>query len=256
MEGEFEYPRHQHTSYELILVEKGPYACELNGRELQVAAGEALLIKPGDWHQDHLADGQRHYVLHFDLRPTVPGLAAPPLFGETTAPQHQVAVGDFQADFWFLRELRQEAEARGKYSGAVQDALLEALFWRTVRRLPTQGLSAQFRQLPDTERRREEIATVFNRFLTKNPTVAELAAGLSVSARHLANQCQTLFGESPARLLMSLKLRRADELLKYRGLRVQEVSNELGFANPYHFSRVYRRFRGYPPIRSRLKPEE
>jgi hypothetical protein len=34
MEGRYEYPRHQHTNYEVILVERGPYRCELNGTEL------------------------------------------------------------------------------------------------------------------------------------------------------------------------------------------------------------------------------
>ena len=40
---------------------------------------------------------------------------------------------------------------------------------------------------------------------------------------------------------------RAEELLRYRGLRVKEVSEKLGFANPYHFSAVFRRTRGEPP---------
>jgi len=36
-------------------------------------------------------------------------------------------------------------------------------------------------------------------------------------------------------------------LLRYQGQRVKEVSEALGFANPYHFSRVYRRHFGHPP---------
>ncbi|MDX2185508.1 MAG: AraC family transcriptional regulator [Opitutaceae bacterium] len=255
MEGDFEYPRHQHTNYELILIEHGPYRCELNGAEIRITAPQALLIKPGDWHQDHLRDGQRHYVLHFELRSAVPGVAASPVFRDGVAPDDQVAGGDFSGEIQLVRELRQEAESRGRYSGAIQDALLEAIFWRTLRLLRDEALSPQFRQLPDTDRRREEIATVFTGFLGKNPTVTELAGALQVSPRQLVNQCRALFGQAPARLLLEMKLRRADELLRYRGMRVSEVSGELGFANPYHFSRVYKRLRGLPPNLSRQRSD-
>jgi AraC-like DNA-binding protein len=36
-------------------------------------------------------------------------------------------------------------------------------------------------------------------------------------------------------------------MLRYRGLRVKEVSEKLGFANPYHFSAAFRRVRGVAP---------
>jgi AraC-like DNA-binding protein len=249
MEGVYEYPRHQHTNYEVIMVERGPYCCELNGIELTLNQGQVLLIKPGDWHQDHLHNGQRHYVLHFRLASTETGLAAASLFSNSVSPNGQVSNGFHPNDTWILRELGEEARRAAIYAGAVQDGLLEAMFWRIVRGLSSEVLSPEFRQLPQTETRREEIAAVFSRFITKNPNMSELAGVLRISPRQLVNRCRELFGETPARLLLRFKLRRADELLSYRGLRVQEVSEELGFANPYHFSRVYRRLRGHAPTR-------
>jgi transcriptional regulator GlxA family with amidase domain len=108
-------------------------------------------------------------------------------------------------------------------------------------------LSRAFRQHPEDEVRREEIVAAFMRFISKNPNIDELAAELRVSPRKLLSLCRSLFGDSPARLLLRFKIRRADELLRHQALRVQEVSEELGFANPYHFSNVYRRLRGRAP---------
>jgi len=247
MEGSFEYPRHQHTNYEVILVERGPYRCELNGTELTLVDGQTLIIKPGDVHQDHLSDGQRHYVLHFrvlDAETGKPGMA---LFRPGAAAAEQVCRGDYASETWFLTELRREAEAAGEYAGAVQDSLLEALFWRLVRGLDPAALSREMRRLPAAVARREEIADLMARFVARNPNVCELAAAIGVSPRHLTNQCVRLFGQPPARLLLELKVRRAEELLNYRAQRVREVSDALGFANPYHFSRAFRRLRGYPP---------
>lgn len=254
MEGNYEYPRHQHTVYEIILIEKGPYRCELNGKEITLTQGQVLLINIGDWHQDHLHDGQRHYVLHFRLEGAIPGMPPPAIFSKSVSPDEQVCRDDFTREMWILSELREEAQTGAKYSGAVQDALLDAFFWRIIRGLDPNALSPDLRQLPEIERLREEYAAAFMRYINDSPNVTEIAKSLRVSPRYLVNRCKTLFGESPARLLLSFKLRRADELLRYRRMRVHEVSDELGFANPQHFSKVYNRIRGYPPSQSRSKP--
>ena len=247
MEGNYEYPRHQHTNYEVILIERGPYRCELNGEQLTLVDGQVLVIKPGDWHQDHLRDGQRHYVLHFRLFSATPGAPATPLFRDDVSPSAQLCQGDYSRDTFFMRELRREAEEEARYSPAIQDSLLEALFWRIARGLPESGLSEAFRRLHQTEAQREMIVAVFHRHLHGNPTVVELATKAKMSPRHLTTLCRTMFGEGPARFLLKLKLQRAEEMLRYRGLSVKEVSETLGFTNPYHFSRVYKRIYGRPP---------
>jgi AraC family transcriptional activator of pobA len=146
-----------------------------------------------------------------------------------------------------MRELRLESEQGAAHAAAVQDSLLEALFWRTVRDLPAEGLGADIRRLPQDEAMRERIGTVIERHLRGNPTVREIARELRISPRHLTGLCRRLFGDSPARLLLGLKLRRAEEMLRYGDRRVKEVSEALGFANPFHFSRVFRRHHGRSP---------
>jgi len=95
---------------------------------------------------------------------------------------------------------------------------------------------------------RERIGTVIERHLRGNPTVREIARELRISPRHLTGLCPRLFGDSPARLLLGLKLRRAEEMLRYGDRRVKEVSEALGFANPFHFFAVFRRHHGRSPV--------
>jgi AraC-like DNA-binding protein len=247
MAGDFEYPRHQHTNYEVILVDKGPYRCELNGAELALLSGQVLVVKPGDWHQDHLRDGQRHHVVHFRLGAAMPGEPATPLFRGGVNPPDQICTGNYSHDRLLLGELRREAEAPAAYAPAIQDSLLEALFWRIVRGLPAAALSQAFRLLPEVEAQRTRLAAVFEANLKANPTVVELASAAGMSPRHFTILCHRLFTAAPARFLLELKLRRAEEMLRYRGLRVKEVSQALGFANPFHFSRVFKRIYGRPP---------
>ena len=244
MEGNYEYPRHKHANYEAILVERGPYHCELNDGELTLVDGQVLMIKPGDWHSDHLRDGQRHYVLHFKLASEP---APPPVFRSDVSPDGQVCKGNYAREVWYLRELRQESEHALAYAAEVEDGLLSALFWRLVRGLDPTALSPEFRRLPDEEARRSVVARAFARNIGNNPDVPALARELKVSPRQLSNQCQHLFNLSPARLLLRMKVERAEEMLRYHGMRVREVSEALGFSSPYHFSTAFRRVRGHPP---------
>ncbi len=142
MTGAAEYPRHRHTNYEVIYIERGPYRCELNGQELGLEAGQILVIKPGDWHQDHLRDRQRHLVIQFRLERPESGASVVPLFGhDVTPPSQQICRGDQSQAALLAAELRREVGQGDKYAGAVQDILLEALFWRIVRGLDPEVLS-------------------------------------------------------------------------------------------------------------------
>lgn len=247
MSADYEYPRHRHTNYELILVEQGPYRCSLNGAELLLRDGQILVIKPGDEHQDHLRAGQRHFVVHFRLLAPAHGERVVALFAEAAVPEMQVCRGDHHNDRALVRELRRETQGGREHAAAIQDCLLEALFWRVVRDLPPEGLSAAMRRLPADEVMRDRIMAAINRSLTGNPTVVELATRLGMSPRHFTNRCRELFGEAPARLYLRIKTKRAEDMLRHEGRRVGEVSEALGFANPFHFSRVYRRVMGRAP---------
>ncbi|MFA5262884.1 MAG: AraC family ligand binding domain-containing protein [Opitutaceae bacterium] len=127
MEGDYEYPGHTHVNYELILIERGPYGCELNGVELVLKEGQILVIKPGDYHQDHLHDGQRHYVLHFHLVSEGSRVNAIALFKPQVTPDLQICHGNHVRDMMFLRELKREAAEKAVHAPVVQDCLLEAL---------------------------------------------------------------------------------------------------------------------------------
>ncbi|MDQ8205591.1 AraC family transcriptional regulator [Pelagicoccus sp. SDUM812003] len=246
-DGPYNYPRHEHINYELILVERGPYRCELNGAELTLENGSLLIVKPGDWHADHFRAGQRHYVLHFRILPAETGGIEPSLFREGVSPTDQMILGNHGHNALLIEELRREAVAAESFAGAVQDALLEALFWRVGRGLQKRVLSPEMLRVPREERERAELAAAFAEWVERPAEVSDVAGSMKISVRQLSNRCRSAFGESPARVLAEFKVRRAEELLRYRGLRVQEVSHQLGFANPFHFSRVFKRLRGYPP---------
>jgi transcriptional regulator GlxA family with amidase domain len=101
-----------------------------------------------------------------------------------------------------------------------------------------------------------------NSKLNKNQNWPELAEGANWSASALAKKCcvslRTLerhfvnqTGKSPKAWLNEERVRRATELLQDDS-RVKEVATRLGFTNQQHFSREFKRQKGYPPSQSRV----
>lgn len=248
MRGDYEYPLHQHANYEVVLVENGPYRCRLNGSELTLTDGQALVVKPGDWHQDHLRDGQYHLVLHFELHSDrLPGGRNVELFLRGGDDRRQICGGSFHSEIGILGEIEAEAVRPGPYSPAIQDALLEAIFWRIARALPEEGLSAQFKRLSADQRFVDRLQEALSRHEERSLAVEDLSRALEVSRRTLTEKCRRLLGETPAGLILRAKMERARALLTHTDLPVKDISFRLGFKNPYHFSKAFKRLVGHSP---------
>ena len=56
---------------------------------------------------------------------------------------------------------------------------------------------------------------------------------------------------SPVNYLIELRLNRAKELLKYTPLPVNEIALSVGIANPYYFSRLFKKHTGTSPTEYR-----
>jgi AraC-like DNA-binding protein len=243
---DYEYPRHDHSSYELIWVEKGPYSCRLNGVEIEIGSGGILIVKPGDSHQDHLKKGQSHYVLHFSLDQ--------PLFAPSAEPAMQI--GEIR-DEWvspIFKDIEAESSPRGqsdRFAGSLQDSLLETLFWRIVRRLPESALSESFSNDSNRQEFSTELYRIFHLNLNRPLSVKSMAERMGMSNRSLALKCSKYFGNSPGKLFLLYRMRNAEILLKHPDKSIKEISYELGFDTPFNFSRAFKRVTGVSPTEFR-----
>ena len=92
-------------------------------------------------------------------------------------------------------------------------------------------------------------------------TVASLravASACTISEAHLCRLFHRYGAVSPYRLLVRLKMARAAALLLDRGLLVKEAGQQVGYDDPYHFSKAFKRVYGLAPeafrARRRVQP--
>lgn len=78
-------------------------------------------------------------------------------------------------------------------------------------------------------------------------SLAEIAAACRIDQAYLCRQFRRFADETPYTYLLRLKIDHAAHRLRTSDCLVKEIADELGFANPCHFSRVFKRVHGCSP---------
>ena len=82
----------------------------------------------------------------------------------------------------------------------------------------------------------------------------ELARLVKLSQRHLQRMFKVYLNVSPTHYYLSLRLRRARELLRTTDASIASVTSVCGFHSPCHFSKAYRAQFGHAPSVERRQP--
>ena len=75
----------------------------------------------------------------------------------------------------------------------------------------------------------------------------EIAEICSLDQAYLCRLFRRFAGNSPYEYLVQLQMEYAAGLLRQSGLLVKEVAAKMGYSNPYHFSRLFKRVHGMAP---------
>lgn len=87
--------------------------------------------------------------------------------------------------------------------------------------------------------------------LNDTVNVEALAAAQHMSVSHFCRIFRQKTGYSPISYFNHLKIQRAGQYLFFTDLSIKEICAELGFADPYYFSRLFAKIMGTPPSQYR-----
>ncbi len=81
--------------------------------------------------------------------------------------------------------------------------------------------------------------------------VEDVAIANNVSLSKLQKKMKTILNVSPAQYILSLRLKKAEELLKDRNISIEEISRKTGFASHSYFTSCFRKHYGCTPMQYR-----
>lgn len=245
--GAARYPAHVHAHYELIVCERGRYRCRVAGGELRLRPGQALLVHPGDAHEDPLSGPVAYLACGFRLEPSHDAQRSPALLRRSAAVTARLLPPGGAQLTLLLGQLRAAVAAPpDRYGWAILDALCAAWLWETVRALPAAVLTPAVQLQAVTPDSIADLHAAFAGALTGGATVAQLARRCGLTPRAFAAACRRRLGMPPLAAFRHARCSAAAAML-VQGASVGEAAEHFGFVNPYHFSRAFRRALGVPP---------
>lgn len=227
--------------WELWLVWKGKGWMRTRDRALQLLPGFCALMRPGGiYDAGHDEDDPIGITyVHFELmEEEVSGKGVKPALKSWP-------------EFWQLHDLDyMEAVTRrivqlGREAPVAATELLRAVLSDLLHRPPlSPGDSAP--HLSHRPRIKEMIARIHAQPHSL-PTVKEMAEKMSMSPAHFSRVFHQINGQSPRDFLLQTRIMRARHLLAETDLSIEEIAEQLDYADLYFFSRQFKQKVGIPP---------
>lgn len=140
-----------------------------------------------------------------------------------------------QRVFEIFENLLHTGQSETGHSRKICDTLLELLLLRIAEQaIPYR--SADARALESYQRCREHIEQHYNELAT----LTDIAKACHINASYLCRLFRRFADQTPYQFLLRQKMNHAAELLIDGNLLIKEVADQLHFADPYHFSRVFK----------------
>ncbi|HVT72075.1 MAG TPA: AraC family transcriptional regulator [Lacunisphaera sp.] len=116
-------------------------------------------------------------------------------------------------------------------------------------------LAAAHRRPGTAHERVAAAAEKLRRDWRQRPSLRQLAAAAGMSVTHFSALFRRRTGFSPVDFLIRQRVRQAGQLLDGTSLSVREIAEQVGYEDPYYFSRCFRRVMGCSPRAYRKVPK-
>ncbi len=248
--------------HELVLFREGDYLLEVSGERYSCPAGSFAIVPPGQWHTSYDVGGRRgrRQWCHFDWLPGMQHEDTPVMTFHPDVPQTDrlrlapdfLPVGVLHGP---IRQTNRADSLMGQLiaqqrSGSERDRLLSRA---TLLALLVE-LLLPAEPVPEPQAAADRLATSVRRLLDETaarsgpiPPIVPLLQSLGRSYAHLCRLFHQEYGISPLHYVHAARMGRARLLLAEGQLGIAEIAYRLGYGDPGHFARVFRKITGTTP---------
>ncbi|MBQ7341322.1 MAG: helix-turn-helix domain-containing protein [Oscillospiraceae bacterium] len=234
--------RHSHGEYELHVVLSGKALLEVGKEQHLLTAGMAMVIAPGQYHAAKTEPGQ---IERFSMQILVP---KGPL---SERMQTEVSVCRvFPASEYLCRlcsEYYYETAAMNAYRREQQQSLLTLLLIGVFRELGVEQTDQKKESAISLLQRKIRIDTFFEKSLSTNVKLEELAARLHISPRQLSRFLTKHYGMSYRELLIRARMDQAAWLLRTTDQTIPRVAEQVGYKSESAFYKAFFKQNGVTP---------
>jgi AraC-like DNA-binding protein len=227
---------------ELILIVAGRFSYIERGREpVYVERGHVLCLRPGIRHVFRREDNLRRGAIsciHFEMLKSGSWLAGdyqpdpiPPL---VTSVKGDTAIHDL------FHRCAQVFDGSDRYRRELLDTMVREIWLRLAEHWEGKRRRAVSPRVMKMQRfLRERLAEPVSRIA--------LAGEFLLTPEYVNSLFKKELGMTPTQFVHRERIARACRMLSQDGLSVRETAARLGFSDPFHFSKVFKKIMGFPP---------
>lgn len=251
-------PWHWHDEFEFGHILGGSMQYKTNHHEFILHEGDGIFVNSGVLHYLHPLEPVEEVRLQsqffdrsflagasgsiLDIKYIVPVLEQKQL---DAVPLYCSDTGSAE----FLEKMREGAELSSKGEPFFELRLrnLFSKLWEMVYSwaMDEKKSGTGFNALEDE--RIKQMLSYIQEHYSEKITVQDIASSIHISERGCYRLFQTSLGETPVEFMISLRLQKAQELLRYTDKSVLEVAVETGFGTSSYFGKIFKQYHHITP---------
>ncbi len=224
--------------FTFIVSGKGEYIVDETA--YPVTGGDLVYIKPGSLREATTSSGQPMQIYSFNMHLLGPD------FKPTTLPLPTVSKLDYDPKIDHLLErLKQYFALREPICKMQTTALLMEVFTQVF-------LNVGLVQGSGSDPRVHAAAAYVMENISRHISAAEIGQAVGVHPGYLNKLTMKHTGNTVSRFITNIRVNLAEDAIVYEGLSVSQAASRFGFSDIYHFSKVFKKYKGYPPSTSKI----
>ena len=239
----FEIPRHSHAEHTLIIgmdnALKAEWSIDGQFKDLQYNRGDVFVVPAGVPHRAYWKQESEGIMLA--LKPeSVVSAAIDSVNSDRLEIVPQFASTDLrllQIGKWLLAELQEKQMGSSLYIESLTTMLKVHLLRNYSAVQPT---ITDYRGGLAKHKQRKAIFFI-NENLDRDLKLAQIAGLVGMSPYHFARMFKQSTGLTPHQYLVRQRLVKAKELLRYSDMAIADIAYTVGYKNPSHFAKVFRK---------------
>ena len=248
---------HSHDVYHAVLYEEGSEDISIGGRVFPVGTGTLALTAPGEAHHfsPRRKGSMRYHEVTFVLE-DANGRALTLAWEEVLTLYSGVRLslppaplelgaqsGAGMASIY--KELMDWLETPGVLSMLMAQQALARMLAFII------GVAARASAVPESRivRAMEHVRSRFR----ERVTIERLASLSGMSRAHFIRTFKKKYGDTPVSLQHKLRIEAAKTLLASTELACGEIASLVGYSDPWHFSKMFKKCAGFPPSEVRAR---
>ena len=241
---------HSHDHPEISIIFSGTAQYTIHNRTYTLKAGELILFAPGTAHSV-LIPKQAHYRdLHLGISHLIGQLAE-----SSTHFTDGFLIVNFNENRQLITDLcnqivKESNTRKPDYQLMLQSLILKLLVILS-RHLDHSGTheASPISSLiyPDKHAVVEWITAYIKENYMKEISLEMFAKDMYLSQVYISKIFKEETGHSPIHFLIQTRLSIAKNLLETQELPIKEISRQVGYEDAYHFSKLFKKYYGYPP---------